>query len=200
MEIKHVSWIAPHLSQPVSFSGSLLMLLHTLSKWLVHPHFFAILSTCQTSVGLMCCTTVSAFLHGLVFYVLWPTCVVLTLFCLLYHIKLTIFFISIKYCFFTLCTATLCPTLHLLTCYFSSIFIAVNSFIISVIISSSLILLTNCSFSLLSCLFAYTLICLNPQADHPLLSTFLFFSYQLTFLQSQYCIIMFRFEFITEHL
>ena len=67
------------------------------------------------------------------------------------------------------------PTQYLVTCYFISLWIAVNSFIISVIILSSSILFLNCSFRLLS-LFIFTLIWLNSQEAHLFFSAFLLLS------------------------
>ena len=88
-------------------------------------------------------------------------------------------------------------SVHLLFCYF---FIVVNSFMISVIITSSMSPLMNCSFSPSVCLFAFTCLCHKCQVTHPFLGTFLFLSYQLASLKQKYFLIMLRFELVILHL
>ena len=141
------------------------------------------------------------FLHSLCFYFVCPTSHLITCYfvglfialnsfmisvitsSLILLMNCSVFFSCLKYCFLhSLCFYFVCPTSHLITCYFVGLFIALNAFMISVIMPS-LIPLINCSFSVLSLslsLFVFTLICLNTQAAHLLLSTFNFFSYQHT--------------------
>ena len=113
----HISRTALCLFQPASFSAGLLLLLHPLLKWLLHPHF-VVLSNYQSSARLMHCAAVYAYLYGLAFICFWVTFISTTQFDLLscQNPLLSLFVWSTAFC--TLHQYSFCPALHLITCYF----------------------------------------------------------------------------------
>ena len=181
----HMFWNALYFS--VSFSTSLLLPLHTLFKWLVHPYF---LQSFPNAGHLWGSSIVLQYLHfyrGLFFTFLWVPFVITTLFCLFFlNISKSLLFSLHQLLFFAilLSWSNLTPN-HLLSHWSYLLWLILLWFQHHVIINDSI-----------NELLFQPAVSLHSQVTHQLLSTFLSFSYQLAVLEWQYYIVMLRFEFL----
>ena len=101
----HISWTALPLFLPVSFGAPLLLLLYTVSKWLLHPHFFIQFFLNAWHFWGSCVVTqylnfyMSLFLNTSGGYLCYQNSV-----CLLYYVRFAAFFVCIKFNILCPCT------------------------------------------------------------------------------------------------
>ena len=128
----------------------------------------------------LCCNICNLIWLDFAFW--WVAYVIITPVCLFYHIKLSVIFNCVMHYFVFSPLPLSWPNLKPVQLLFHwAFFNVVNSFIISVNISSSLIPLMTCSFSLLSLSRIHTHL-LELSGDI-LTSTYLFFPHALTVLE-----------------